>query len=89
MREYPEFEDLLCLACAPLESIYYDSTTKILKICKQFAMKLWNATTEEELSKPTKRFDNCGLYTQENFKTEVGEKDFFFRLKQAWALATL
>ena len=52
-------------------------------------MKLWNATTEEELSKPTKRFDNCGLYTQENFKTEVREKIIFFRLKQAWALATL
>lgn len=32
LRKYPEFEDLLCLACAPLESVYYDSTTKIIKI---------------------------------------------------------
>ena len=49
-------------------------------------MKLWNATTEEELMKPTKRFDNCGLYTQENFNTEINE-DFFFPSQTGWGLS--
>lgn len=81
LRKYPEFEDLLCLACSPLESVYYDTTTNILKICKQFAMKFWNATTEEDLLKPTKRFDNCGLYTKDSFSDEVGGKNYFYHRK--------
>ena len=45
--------------CAHLESIYI--VDGHLKLCKKFALALWNATTEEELKLPTKRFDNCGF----------------------------
>ena len=31
-------------------------------------MALWNATTEEELEKPTKRFDNCGFLVPDDFQ---------------------
>ena len=51
LRKYPEFEDLLCLGCAPLESKYVVGDNKdTLRLCKKFALALWNATTEEELN---------------------------------------
>lgn len=65
LRKYPEFEDLLCLGCAPLESKYVVGDT--LRLCKKFALALWNATTEDELLQPTKRFDNCGFLVPDDF----------------------
>ena len=68
LRKYPEFEDLLCLGCAPLESKYVVGDNKdTLRLCKKFALALWNATTEEELNQPTKRFDNCGFLVPDGF----------------------
>ena len=71
LRKYPEFEDLLCLGCAPLESKYVVGDNKdTLRLCKKFALALWNATTEDELQQPTKRFDNCGFLAPDDFEPE-------------------
>lgn len=61
MRKYSELEDLMCFGCHPLESHYIDRTSKTIRMCLDFALRFWNATTEEELNRPTKRFDNCGF----------------------------
>jgi hypothetical protein len=66
LRKYSEFEDLMCLACHPLESNYVDPTNKKIRICEDFAMRLWNASEEDELNKPTDIFDNCG-FKSDNF----------------------
>lgn len=66
LRKYSEFEDLMCLACHPLESNYVDPTNKKIRICEDFAMRLWNASNEDELNKPTDIFDNCG-FKSDNF----------------------
>lgn len=75
----PNFEDLLCLGCAHLESIYI--VDGHLKLCKKFALALWNATTEEELKLPTKRFDNCGFLvpdeTDPNFNQPFVQDGYF------------
>lgn len=61
MRKYPEFEDLLCFSCSPLQEKYIDSVNKKFKICQDFAMKIWNATTPDQLNQNSTRFDNCGF----------------------------
>lgn len=66
LRKYSEFEDLMCLACHPLESNYVDPTNKKIRICEDFAMRLWNASDKDELNKPTDIFDNCG-FKSDNF----------------------
>ena len=66
LRKYSEFEDLMCLACHPLESNYVDPTNKKIRICEDFAMRLWNASEYDELNKPTDIFDNCG-FKSDNF----------------------
>ena len=69
LRKYSEFEDLMCLACHPLESNYVDPTNKKIRICEDFAMRLWNASEEDELNKPTDIFDNCG-FKSDNFEID-------------------
>lgn len=69
LRKYSEFEDLMCLACHPLESNYVDSENKKIRICKDFAMRLWNASEYDELNKPTDIFDNCG-FKSDNFEID-------------------
>ena len=61
LRKYNEFEDLMCFACHPLENHYINETLKEIYICKDFAKRLWNATTDEELNNSTTIFDNCGF----------------------------
>ena len=69
LRKYSEFEDLMCLACHPLESNYVDPTNKKIRICEDFAMRLWNASDKDELNKPTDIFDNCG-FKSDNFEID-------------------
>lgn len=69
LRKYSEFEDLMCLACHPLESNYVDSENKKIRICIDFAMRLWNASEYDELNKPTDIFDNCG-FKSDNFEID-------------------
>jgi hypothetical protein len=54
-------EDLYCYGCNPAEFEYTDLIENKINICMSFAMRLWNATTPEDLYKPTTRFDNCGF----------------------------
>lgn len=61
LRKYPEFEDLLCFVCSPLQEKYIDTTAKTFKVCQDFAMKIWNASTPAELNQKSTRFDNCGF----------------------------
>lgn len=69
-----------------MESEYVKGNT--LYLCKDFAEALWNASTSEELSKPTKRFDNCGFKVPEE-RTDLGFSDGFFLPSQTgWDLAT-
>lgn len=87
LRKYPEFEDLLCLMCSPYESKYVVNNK--LKLCKEFALKLWNATTETELTEPTKRFDNCGLmFPSDDPHFEIlptFDKGYFMPSKTGWS----
>ena len=60
VRKYPEFENLMCFGCHPLESNYIVNDT--IRICKSFAENLWNSTeVEDGLNQPTTVFDNCGF----------------------------
>ena len=61
LRKYSELEDLMCLGCHPLEMFYIDKTTRTINMCLDFALRLWNASNEEELNQPTKLYDNCGF----------------------------
>jgi hypothetical protein len=68
LRKYPELEQLMCLGCHPLEFSYIDVETKTLNICMSFAMLLWDASQEEELYDPTRKYDNCGFKVPEHLK---------------------
>lgn len=59
IRKYPELEELFCFPCSPYESKYL--VDGVFKICKSYAYKVWNVTNDEDLKKPTTRFDNCGF----------------------------
>ena len=61
LRKYSELEDLMCLGCHPFEMYYIDKENKVLNMCMSFALRLWNASDESELSLPTTKFDNCGF----------------------------
>ena len=70
IRKYSEFENLMCFGCHPLESNYIDKDNKIIRICKSFAVNLWDGPDSENyeaLNKPTTIFDNCG------FKVDYGD----------------
>ena len=70
IRKYTEFENLMCFGCHPLESKYIDTENHIIRICRSFAVSLWNGPESEDyeaLNKPTTIFDNCG------FKVELEE----------------
>lgn len=76
MRKYSELEDLMCFGCHPFENLYEDRNKKVIRICPQFAMLFWNATTVEDLKKPTKRFDNCGFKVPPNLKDELKGQNY-------------
>lgn len=57
MRQYEDFEYLMCLGCHPFESLYTDTINKTIKICKQFATRLW----KNNLNDTSDVFDNCGF----------------------------
>lgn len=68
VRKYPDFENLMCLGCHPLEHKYvynktdeFGNVTHYIRICKSFAESLWNCTEEGSLDSPTHVFDNCGF----------------------------
>ena len=64
IRKYPEFENLMCFGCHPLESNYIDTDKKIIRVCKSFAESLWNNSESENINTldyPTTIFDNCGF----------------------------
>lgn len=57
-RKFPALEDLFCLGCNPLESVYLNSTTKVIYICEDYAQYFWNNT---DLNVPSTVFDSCGF----------------------------
>jgi len=66
----------MCFYCSPFESQYLDIKNKRIKICQKFAMKIWNASTVEELNKKSTTFDVCGFYFEntplENYLEKYG-----------------
>ena len=64
IRKYAEFENLMCFGCHPMESKYIDKEKLTIKICKKFALRLWNNSETDDaniLNKTTTIFDNCGF----------------------------
>lgn len=61
MRKYPEFEYLMCFGCHPFESLYIDKVEKKIRVCKEFALKMWGKDNNISLNNPTTVFDNCGF----------------------------
>ena len=57
-------EDLLCFGCSQYESKYREGNT--IKICKKFAKKIWKVDNDDDLNKPSTRFDGCGLLAEDN-----------------------
>ena len=47
-----------------------------IQICKHFAKRIWKVANDEDLSKPTSRFDGCGLLAEENHFEEYDEEGF-------------
>lgn len=74
LRKYSELEDLMCLGCHPLEMFYIDKETSTINMCLDFALRLWNASNEEELNQPTKLYDNCGFKAFGEFLQTPGLK---------------
>ncbi len=62
-RRFPALEDLFCLGCNPLESIYTNAIKKEIYICQGYAEYFWNST---ELDKPSSVFDSCGFRNDED-----------------------
>ena len=59
-------EDLLCYGCSQYESKYIEDGK--IKVCKNFAKKIWKSEKDEDLNKPSTRFDGCGLLAGEGFE---------------------
>ena len=76
LRIFPELEDLLCFGCSQNERIYRNEEDKTIKICKNFAKKIWKVTSDEELDQPSQRFDGCGLLASENNFENITEENF-------------
>ena len=76
-------EDLLCFGCSANEGKYRTDDGKI-KICSNFAKKIWKATTDEDLKKPSTRFDGCGLLAEEgnNFEEYANEFGYIIPSKK-------
>ena len=75
LRIFPGLEDLLCYGCSANEGKYRDDTEKTIKICKTLAKKIWKAKSDEDLNKPSTRFDLCGLLAEDNHFSEIAEED--------------
>lgn len=64
LGKYTELEDLMCLGCHPFEMAYFtedEEGNRVLKLCKDFAKRLWDASSDEDLDSPTYKYDNCGF----------------------------
>ena len=67
IRKYTQFENIMCLGCNPLESNYLgvdDNGNKIIRVCKSFAISMWNSSGDDGIYHKTEVFDNCGFKTQ-------------------------
>ena len=67
IRKYSQFESIMCLGCHPLERNYLgvdENGTKIIRVCKSFAVSMWNSSSEKGLYDKTEVFDNCGFKTK-------------------------
>ena len=64
LGKYNELEDLMCLGCHPFEMAYFgenEDGNRELRICKDFAKRLWDAQSDDDLDLPTYKYDNCGF----------------------------
>ena len=61
---FPEFEQLMCVGCHFMQPTVMTTTDEVkeIRLCRAFAKKIYGAETNEDLDKPTERFDTCGLY---------------------------
>ena len=79
LRIFPELEDLLCLGCSANEEKYRDDDAKTIKVCKNFAKKIWKA----DLDKESTRFDGCGLLAdEENSFSDHAEDGYIIPSKE-------
>ena len=81
IRKYAEFENLMCFGCHPMESkyIYIENGISKIKICKAFALRLWNNSDtddEEILNKKTTIFDNCGFKVELDGLSNLTNKSY-------------
>lgn len=59
LREYDTMENFFCFACEKTQGKYTNKTTKVLRLCEDYAKYVWGG----DLNKPTSEYDNCGMYT--------------------------
>ena len=82
IRKYAELEELMCLGCHPYESSYINGGKRVVYICNAFAMKMWNASTVEELSSGSRKYDNCGFKITSNLAKAVNpSRHYIIRLR--------
>ena len=72
---FPELEDFLCYGCSQNEAKYRDDDEKTIKICRTLAKKIWKSKSDDDLNKPSTRFDGCGLLAEDNHFSEIAEED--------------
>lgn len=53
--------------------MYTNTEDFTLRICQEFAMKVWNTTSPDGLQKPSTRFDGCGLLAEDNSFEDLSE----------------
>ena len=56
-RRFPELEYYFCYGCHYTEPDSTDTTNKKIRLCKDFAERLWG----EDIDKSTTKFDSCGF----------------------------
>ncbi len=67
---------MLCYGCSEKESKYREGNT--IKVCKSFAKKIWKVKNDEDLNKPSTRFDGCGLLAVDNSFTDIDSDQLGF-----------
>ena len=72
MDNFDALTQYFCFGCYFQQSSYLNYTTKTIRVCKDFAARVWTNGDPDisNLARPSSTFDNCGLYTNQSIKIQ-------------------
>lgn len=70
MDNFDALTQYFCFGCFNLQSQYLNYTTKTIRLCKDFAARVWTGGDPDvsNLALPNSNYDNCGLYVNQSVK---------------------